>query len=92
LVEDLISISSYGTFLRCPVIKVKSDNCWTLVSFSEKLQGMASHEYDKVRKCVEEIKAQKLYTRRGIRLPYPPLSHSQWEWVGLGYPAKGAEG
>jgi putative resolvase len=28
-----------------------------LVSFSEKLQGMGSHEYEKVRKCVEEIKA-----------------------------------
>jgi len=28
-----------------------------LVSFSEKLQGMGSREYEKVRKCVEEIKA-----------------------------------
>jgi len=28
-----------------------------LVSFSEKLQGMRSHKYEKVRKCVEEIKA-----------------------------------
>ena len=28
-----------------------------LVSFSEKLQGMGSREYEKVRKCAEEIKA-----------------------------------
>jgi len=28
-----------------------------LVSFTEKLQGMGSREYEKVRKCVEEIKA-----------------------------------
>jgi len=28
-----------------------------LVSFSEKLQGTRSHKYEKVRKCVEEIKA-----------------------------------
>jgi len=28
-----------------------------LVSFSEKLQGMRSHKYEKVKKCVEEIKA-----------------------------------
>jgi len=27
------------------------------VSFSEKLQGVGSHEYEKVRKCVKEIKA-----------------------------------
>jgi len=27
------------------------------VSFSEKLQGVGSHEYEKVRKCVEEIEA-----------------------------------
>jgi excisionase family DNA binding protein len=28
-----------------------------LLSFSEKLQGMRSHKYEKVKKCVEELKA-----------------------------------
>ena len=28
---------------------------------------------------------------RIVRKRTPPLSHSQWEWVGLGYPVKGAE-
>ncbi len=28
-----------------------------LVSFSGKLYGMGSHKYEKVRKCVEELKA-----------------------------------
>ena len=28
-----------------------------LVSFSGKLYGVGSHKYEKVRKCVEEIKA-----------------------------------
>jgi predicted site-specific integrase-resolvase len=28
-----------------------------LVSFSEKLQGMKSYNYEKVRKCIEELKA-----------------------------------
>ena len=42
---------------KTPEQELIEDLTSILVSFSEKLQGMGSHEYEKVRKCVEVIKA-----------------------------------
>jgi len=42
---------------KTPEQELIEDLISILVSFSEKLQGMGSHKYEKVRKCVEEIKA-----------------------------------
>jgi len=42
---------------KTPEQELIEDLISILVSFSEKLQGMGSREYEKVRKCVEEIKA-----------------------------------
>jgi len=42
---------------KTPEQELIEDLISILVSFSEKLQGVGSHEYEKVRKCVEEIKA-----------------------------------
>jgi putative resolvase len=41
---------------KTPEQELIEDLTSILVSFSEKLQGMGSHKYEKVRKCVEEIK------------------------------------
>ena len=40
-----------------PEYELIEDLTSILVSFSEKLQGMRSHKYEKVKKCVEELKA-----------------------------------
>jgi len=42
---------------KTPEQEVIKDLISILVSFSEKLQGMRSHKYEKVKKCVEELKA-----------------------------------
>jgi len=42
---------------KTPEQELIEDLTSILVLFSEKLQGMGSHEYEKVRKCVEVIKA-----------------------------------
>jgi len=42
---------------KTPEQELIEDLISILVSFSEKLQGMGSHKYEKARKCVEEIKA-----------------------------------
>jgi len=42
---------------KTPEQELIEDLISILVSFSEKLQGVGSHEYEKVRECVEEIKA-----------------------------------
>jgi len=42
---------------KTPEQELIEDLISTLVSFSGKLYGMRSHKYEKVRKCVEEIKA-----------------------------------
>jgi len=42
---------------KTPEQELIEDLISILVSFSEKLQGMRSHKYEKVKKCVEEIKA-----------------------------------
>ncbi|MEJ2775060.1 IS607 family transposase [Sulfolobaceae archaeon RB850M] len=42
---------------KTPEQELIEDLTSILVSFSEKLQGMRSHKYEKVKKCVEELKA-----------------------------------
>jgi len=42
---------------KTPEQELIKDLISILVSFSEKLQGMRSHKYEKVKKCVEELKA-----------------------------------
>ncbi|MFP3163746.1 MAG: IS607 family transposase [Acidianus hospitalis] len=42
---------------KTPEQELIEDLISILVSFSEKLQGMRSHKYEKVKKCVEELKA-----------------------------------
>jgi Predicted site-specific integrase-resolvase len=42
---------------KTPEQELIEDLISTLVSFSGKLYGMRSHKYEKVKKCVEEIKA-----------------------------------
>jgi len=42
---------------KTPEKELIEDLISILVSFSEKLQGMRSHKYEKVKKCVEELKA-----------------------------------
>ncbi len=42
---------------KTPEQELIEDLTSILVSFSEKLQGMGSHKYEKVRKCVEVIRA-----------------------------------
>jgi len=42
---------------KTPEKELIEDLISILVSFSEKLQGIGSHKYEKVKKCVEELKA-----------------------------------
>ena len=42
---------------KTPEQELIEDLISILLSFSEKLQGIRSHKYEKVRKCVEELKA-----------------------------------
>ena len=42
---------------KTPEHELIEDLTSILVSFSEKLQGMRSHKYEEVKKCVEELKA-----------------------------------
>ena len=42
---------------KTPEQELIEDLISILLSFSEKLQGMRSHKYEKVKKCVEELKA-----------------------------------
>jgi predicted site-specific integrase-resolvase len=42
---------------KTPEQELIKDLTSILVSFSEKLQGIRSHKYEKVKKCVEELKA-----------------------------------
>jgi len=42
---------------KTPEQELIEDLISILVSFSEKLQGMRSHRYEKVKNCVEELKA-----------------------------------
>jgi len=42
---------------KTPEQKLIEDLISILVSFSGKLYGMRSHKYEKVKKCVEELKA-----------------------------------
>jgi excisionase family DNA binding protein len=42
---------------KTPEQELLEDLISILVSFSEKLQGTRSHKYEKVKKCVEELKA-----------------------------------
>ena len=42
---------------KTPEHELIEDLTFIMVLFSEKLQGMRSHKYEKVKKCVEELKA-----------------------------------